>query len=639
MENSRVLINFAILNANWRNGKNYLDSLVPFAEELFARKRYEEVNLNRICQDFVQEFSFKIPPHPMKVVLKRLVRSQKIEYCGGEIWKNNSAARETLISLRNEHEKKYQKVLDEFIKFLKSKFKENVGEEDASKALISFLEHQDANLLFFAHEDRLLPKVDYSRRMTRYFANFIQEEADSDSDVFKYIVEIATGHILASTIVNDAKQPHEEKIKKIRIYCDTSHILKLLGLDGNVQQKMIEELFEVFTATKCQLVLFKHTYEEIIHNINTAKKWLGDPHRDLKKASKTLLYFVANNFTTLEVENILNRVDGLLNEQGIEIEATEYSTDENQYNIADADLKNFIVEEYKKTNELFDETINPKLLDNDIRSINMIYRRIHGKYPTRFKDLKVVFMCANSSLAKACRAYHTQKESPSTSNFIPICVTDIFLGTYMWLQSPTQIDELAKRKLIAESSSVLRPTVNMVRKYLVEVEACFKNKKITEDDYLLLKASTVINEILVENVDTAESITDKTPPDILAKLKSQSKEEGLRHYYAEKDEHQQTRHALEEEKRVRRDFKIRKEEMVMGVLSTLFDWGIVTLLCVVVWAASDTKFKILNTVVAIIIVGASFWGFSRKHEFYENFKNKILGSAKNRIYRIFWGDL
>ena len=30
MENSRVLINFAILNANWRNGKNYLDSLVPF---------------------------------------------------------------------------------------------------------------------------------------------------------------------------------------------------------------------------------------------------------------------------------------------------------------------------------------------------------------------------------------------------------------------------------------------------------------------------------------------------------------------------------------------------------------------------------------------------------------------------------
>jgi len=68
MENTRSLINFAILNANWRSGKNYLDGLVSFVEELFARKRYEEVNLDQICQDFMQEFLFKIPHHPMKVV-------------------------------------------------------------------------------------------------------------------------------------------------------------------------------------------------------------------------------------------------------------------------------------------------------------------------------------------------------------------------------------------------------------------------------------------------------------------------------------------------------------------------------------------------------------------------------------------
>lgn len=639
MENTRSLINFAILNANWRSGKNYLDSLVPFIEELFERQKYEEVNLDRICQDFAQEFSFRIPPHPMKVVLKRLVRSQKIEYCGRDVWNNRGVAKGTLVSLKKEHEKKYKTVLNEFSGFVKAKFNEFLEEETANKALIAFLESQDANLLFFAHENRLLPEVEYSRRVTRYFASFVQEEANKDSEVFKYVIEIATGHILASTIVNDAKQLHEEKIDKIRIYCDTSHILKLLGLDGDIQQKMIEELFAVFARTRCKLVLFRHTYEEIIHNITTAKKWLDDPSRDLNKASKTLLYFVANNFTTLDVESILNRVDVILKEHGIEIEETSYTADENQYNIADSDLKKFIVEEYKRTNELFDEIANSKLLDNDIRSINMVYRKLQGRYPTRFKDLRVVFMCANSSLAKACRIYHIQKEKSSAKIFIPICVTDIFLGTYMWLQSPSQIDELAKRKLIAESAAILRPTVTMIRKYLVEVEKCFKNQRITEDDYLLLKASTVINELLVENVESTELITDKTPSEILAKLKSQSKEEGLRHYYAEREQHQQTKTALEDEKRARKEFKIRKEDAIVKTLSCFFDALIVTLLCIVVWVVFDTKFKLLNTVITVLIVGISFWGFSRKHEFYENFKDKLIMPIKDRIFKKLWGGL
>ncbi len=645
MDNMRSLINFSILNANWRNGKNYLDTFVPFVEELFARKKYEEVNLDRICQDFNQEFLFRIPHHPMKAVLKRLVRFGKIEYCGKEVWKNKKTPLETIISIRKNHENKYQGVLCEFINFIKKKYNKNIDEGQANNVFISFLERQDASLLFFAkNNEYLLPKVDFSIKLIRQLAEFIKLESDKNSGVFQHIVEIAAGHMLAATIVNEAKQPYEEKIKKIRIYCDTSHILKLLGLDGDIQQKMIEELFGIFTTTKCQLVLFKHTYDEIVQNVKNAKRWLNDPNRNMNKASKTLLHFVSNNYTDLEVDILLNRIDKELEKNGVDIEDAEYNTADNKYNIDDKKLKELIVEEYRKTNEFFDEDSSSRLLDNDVRSINMVYRRIRRKYPNQFKDIKVVFMCANSSLAKICKNYHMQFEEKNKDNFIPICVTDVFLGTYMWLQTPTYIDKLAKRKLIVESYCILKPTDHMIRKYLVEVENCFQNKKIEEDDYLLLRASSVFNEMLVENVDNIESITENTPLDMLDKLKSQSKEEGLRKYYAERDIRERMENELASEKQKTGKFKDNKRQKVEKYISRSFD-GVVSFVIVLVVSVATLLTgvswwgKIIGAIFLNVVALFSFWGLSRKHSFYEDWKKKYMRSITDKIINMFWGGL
>lgn len=638
MDNLRALINFSILNTNWRNGKNYLDSLIPFVEELFARKKYEEVNLNRICQDFEKEFFFRIPHHPMKVVLKKLVRLQKIEYCGKEVWKNK-ITEEALLQIKKEHVSKYQKILDSFCAFVKNEFSEEINEEDANKALIAFLERQDFNLLFYAERNAyLLPKVEFPRKLTRKLAIFLQHEEENDSEIFKYIVEISAGHMLASTIANKAKQPYDEKVKKVRIYCDTTHILRLLGLDGNIQQNMTEDLFEIFKNAKCQLVLFKHTYDEVLHNITNAKRWHVDSRRDMSKASRTLMYFVANNFTELEIENILNSIDPMLNSQGILVEDYRYAENENSYNIDVKKLNEIIVDEYRKTNEYFDETHSTQLLENDVNSINMVYRKLHGKYPKRFKDMRIVFMCANSSLAKACRAYHYKIENPEEGDFIPICVTDIFLGTYIWLQSPSQIDELAKRKLIAETSALLRPTDTMIRKYLVAVEECYKRQNISEEDYLLLKARSVITELLAENVENVESITERTPAEILERLKSQSKEEGLRKFYEEREKHQRTQQDLDKEQRNRKELKNKKRKRILKVVASSCDYliGGLIFFCILF---SVLKVNIYLGILAAFITAGSFWGFARGQLFYGRFRDKIALSIANKIFEKLWGDL
>jgi len=639
MDNMRALVNFAILNANRRNGKNYLDSLVPFVEELFIRKNYEEVNIDRICQDFKSEFLFRIPIHPMKVVLKRLVRAGKLTYCHNNIWKRKQMSEQAILKTRKEYEEKYAKVLEAFTKFIKSKFNETIGNQSANDALIAFLEKQDVNLLFFAKKDlKLFPETRFEIRTIKRLALFLEKEAEKNTEIFQYIVEIASGHILASTIVNEEKQPHEERIQKVKIYCDTAHILKILGLSGEIQQKMVEDLFKVFVEAKCHMVLFRHTYDEILHNINNAKKWFSSPNCDLSKASRTTLYFIENDFTDLDVDRVLNNVDVQLKKFNIKIEEAGYNTTSNESQIGEEKLREIIINEYKTSNEEFDENNSRILLDNDVRSIAMIYRKLNKHFPIRFKDLQIVFLCANSSLAKACRIYHLTVEEPNKDKFIPFCVTDIFLGTYMWLQSPQEIDKLAKKKIIAEVYSVLQPTDAMIRKYLIEIQDQYKKNEISEDEYALLRASSVINEILPESADTVEQITRKTSTDMLERIKSQSKEEGLRKFYAERSRREKIEREFEEEKEKQKIKKNKKKQSILKTLSLIFD----ILVAVIIFCLSALMTFLANW-ITIVIIGLvsllSFWGICRGHDFYENKKNKIISPLADKLFNKFWGDL
>ncbi|GEM_PF-5801314 len=646
MDKMRAVINFAILNANRRNGKNYLDSLVPFAEELFIRKQYEEVNINQICQDFAKEFLFKIPVYPMKVVLKRLVRMGKLTYCHNNVWKPKKLDDRAVVAVRKEYERNYDVVVQSFCAYMKSQFNEDVSLDLVNNALIGFLEKQDANLLFFAKKDLMLfPKVDSEKKMIRRFAMFLQKEAESNSEIFQYVVEIASGHIVASTIVNEEKQLHEEKVQKVKIYCDTSHILKLLGLDGDIPQRMVEDLFRVLSESKCQLVLFRHTYNEIIHNIENAKKWFRDPNCDMTKASRTTLYFIENNYSDLDVEKILNSIDDKLTEFDVSIEDTAYLLEGNDGQTSEDKLRTYIINEYKANNEDFDENNKRFLLDNDVRSITMVYRSLHKKFPRRFKDLKTVFMCANSSLAKACRTYHLEVEEPGRENFIPVCVTDTFLGTYIWLQSPQDIDRLAKAKIVAEVYAILQPTDSVIRKYLTEVQQGYKRGEISEDDYYLLRATSVINEILSENIDSVELVTDKTPTEILEKIKSQSREEGLRKYYEMRDQYQKV---VEDNKRKKDDREIRKNKKKQNILSCMcfiFDlvMGFLIFVLIIVATFVFSRGPHFLKWGSAIILGlcsfGSFWGFARGQRGYENLKDKFIRPLSESFYRRIWDDV
>jgi hypothetical protein len=77
-----------------------------------------------------------------------------------------------------------------------------------------------------------------------------------------------------------------------------------------------------------------------------------------------------------------------------------------------------------------------------------------GNKPTKLHEAGHIFITTNSSLAFASRLYELQSAEEKYF-FIPAALTDVFVGTLIWLQSPSKVAEINKKRLIASCFAAL----------------------------------------------------------------------------------------------------------------------------------------------------------------------------------------
>ena len=126
--------------------------------------------------------------------------------------------------------------------------------------------------------------------------------------------------------------------------------------------------------------------------------------------------------------------------------------------------------------------------------------------------------------------------------------------------------------------------------------------------------------------------------DILDKIKSQSKEEGLRKYYEEKEERKKIQEDLEKERDDRASRKNKKKNELAQTIFLIFDLIIAVCIFCVVFFVSLFSNCITAIILGLVAVG-SFWGLARNHNFYEQWKNKILASFIEYIFEKVCGNL
>ncbi len=625
----------AILTSNWQvNKRDYIENFLPFFATLFKKKDYQLIDIATLCEDFGQEFGLSIPFHPMQTILTRakrrgLVRKQH----GSFIPVKEKVSDYEFSSPAKEQLRKQEKIITEIVSFAEQKYDQKITNEIAEAAFISFLKAHDLDVLFAAEESSLLPDVSPSKKEKFIVYRFIQHAHESEPATFQFIVDTAIGHLMANSLLYREFSRFVGKLNGVAFYLDTRFIFRLLGLEGNQRETVYTEFLKTLVNEGAQLYIFRHTYEEAMEILEDCLNWVESTAYDPSRATRVLQFFVSENYSKLDVMRFINKIEAVLEEHGIQstnIIETPDKTKETLYQIDETQLQKVIVETYKRFDPFFEETIKEATLKRDIDSIAAVYKLRKGSKPRHLKNAGHVFMTTNAGLAYAARRYDIAR-SGSTFN-VPACVTDTFVGTILWLQSPAKILQINERKIIADCYAALKPDSRLIGKYLSEVEKFKNEKKIDENTYYLLRRDSVALELLEEKtLGDPDNFDSSVLNEILDEFKASLTAQERTKLIKEQKEHVETSRQLEslggEINQMQNVIELRAEQIagltskIIGYLIlTIFVAGFLIQFLPALFANSIGKFML----VLYMALGAAnvIYGFN------------ILGLKKNLRYRL-----
>jgi len=343
------------------------------------------------------------------------------------------------------------------------------------------------------------------------------------------------------------------------LFLDTPFIFNLLGIHGILKKSLAEELIYILHEEKVNLFVLEITQSEINGNLEEALKLLERGKSDPTKGSLTFRACIENGFNENDVEQILLSLPSFYAKYKIMYNDLPNYDDFRDFQIDEVKLYNTIVETYdeiigtkkeKEKNEpecdekTKDERINNTIF-RDVQVLSGIYRYRLGIAPKTLKDCKYLFITTNSSLAHASRRFEKTEQKKRYS--LPTCLTDVFLGTLIWLHSPTRLESINEKKIIADSFAALKPDEKLIACYLEDVERLRKSGVIDHDSYILLRTHrAAINILENKTLGDINEFTAQTTEEVLNELIEHIKYQEHEKFIQEKREHEKTQNHLKE---------------------------------------------------------------------------------------------
>ena len=522
--------------------------------------------------------------------------------------------------------------MNNFIKFCKDNFGESIDTVRAEEILIGYLKSYDLDFLFAAHYKSALPKVDMNRAGRFLFSKFIEEILKNDQTLFSILADISIGHILAGTLLFDEFSNFAGKLNNQSYYLDSNIIFELIGTHGPDRQHAYVQFFNILNDAGIKLYLFEHIYDELITNLQHCVNWIENDDYDPKKASRALIFFRVNNYTTIDINQFIARIPGSLDKFKITVVNRPEYMREKEFQIDEVALKKMIVDQYQQNDPFFNADYKDTILQNDVDAISGIHRLRRGSKPKYFKDASHIFITKNSSLASVCSQFESKHYSGMSINS---CLTDTFVGTLIWMQSPIMTDDINIKKLIFDSFAAFEPDSNLVRNYLESILKLKKDGEITEEEYYLLRSDEQSFTLLErKTLGDPSRFTDKHPHEILEEIKANIRKDGEVKYSEEVLDHESTKEFLSTYSGMVDKYRSRNEYLAKRVASWVDHISVYSLWILTILAVSSTIGGwpigaamgwpwVLNTVIVSTITATSvIFGFDFK---------QIRSTARSRI--------
>lgn len=590
------VINIAMLNSKVL-GQNILEAYIPFVSTLIAVNKYKEIQIETICMDFYKKYSFSIPAMPMKEILIRMQKKNMInrELTGKIVPILDKIDEFDFESEYKENLKKYENIFNKFISFSKEHFSFEVKKDKAEECFCNFIKE---NFLDTILNDEKLNEVvevidagNFGREMYVFY-KYVIYMYQNDYELFKVIQKFCMGYVVANALSIDNVSSKSITFKNKKIFFDTNFILRLLGLEGDFYEDAYSSIIEILKENKCQMYIFSHTFDEIKNILESAKMNLKNTS---VLSSEVQKYFWKTKKTEGDITLLISTLEKKLEESDIYISEIGYNNTDDKNQIDEKQLYEEIIKVYSKRKG-FEEHSKKEMIWNDIRSMSLIYRDTKLIRAYSIQTMMDLFITTNQGLAYACKNF--DKILGKRDNSISPCMTDVFLGTILWIQNPIRYDQCNEKQILASCYSSVKLDNKALSKFSRELDNLKENKRISEEDYLLMKQYEIIEDMLSDKImgDT-ESIDEKTTFELIQEIKDSMREE-----YEQKlsiERHQKLQSELDKEKVEKKyadliKYVDKKEEKKAKLLTILkiFEYIFIVIICIGV----DLTFNVIDNI-------------------------------------------
>lgn len=486
------LISFAIMNVNESNNVDQFDHFVPFVKEALLRSGVRTISANELKGKIEEYFKIQLPISVVNTILRRkLLPKHYINKKERTLVPNYERLSDSNFQeIKQKMMEKHEKLIQEIINYGKQKYDLTIEVEEAETGLETFLDTHQLALL----DSSLNPsstsksnKIDDKKesQIEYIISKYIEHAHTSNLVSFEYIIDIVKGTMLTNALYyKEDITTINMKFKGTELFFDSTFLIYALGHAGTARQEPCLELIDMLRANHAILKVFRHNVEEMIGILeyckNNLTRRVPDPHG-------TINNFLDKRYSPINIDRIIFGIEDELRER-FRIHVVE-SVDYDNYDhvISHEELQGRLKQNMTYRNEI--------ARDRDVQSVSAIMRIRRELKPLHIEKSRAIFVTNNFTLARTVKEYFFDEENPKR---IPPVLHDSILTNIMWLKSPTEVPDLPKKRIIAETFAATQPPEHVWNRYLETVNIYEHTNKTNDEDIVYLYYSQSAREMVMD---------------------------------------------------------------------------------------------------------------------------------------------
>lgn len=530
MENKYLKL-YAAFKAGYL-GENILNTYFPFFANILYEKHIEIIDEYVLQTEFEKKYNFKPTIPFIRQVLSIGLENKCIIKAKNNYNSDFSKLKQYYLNT-DDFESNWSTLLQRFKEYFsnnKTAYDLNNLEND----IISYIENNDYLIVSQTELENSMPLPD-SFEYT--WVRFIQTLSENSSPLIDFIAAICASNIFKEALLYCGET--NDSFKDLNVYLDSPMVFALLGMDSDERTKSYQILVKDMIKAGCNVQVLDNNFSEIEGIVNRSATWANSTQYDISKATKVAKYLHDLEFSQEEMIEYCESLEEKINDFGITVKKTEFNMQEISFQEDELKLFDMVKSKYDEQNlGISDEKVQS--IETDVRSIILIYRQRQGRSSVKIQTCSHIMLTLNGVLANVSKNYESNQSI--NAGHIPACISADLFGAILWLNSPHDMLNYHKHKLLADCYSSLQPSKALLDKYASSLESAKSLGEIDEKKYLFMRTHSMVSDALM-NVTKGDyaRFTDRTYLDVYEEIKFEAKKE----YLAEAEQHNQTKQELE----------------------------------------------------------------------------------------------